>query len=198
MKLPVVFTITVLCLAMFSVSGCVSNQLPVTYYSDENLTIEIKTNYTGNYSVTIPILYNTDTHEIGAIWETLKLKEPDPSFWSDINRSGEQSLEEIGATHNVTLIGLLHKKSKDISGTESYGANRWTRYSRPDNSREHQFLMTGQLHPADSSTVQFAHLDIKYIAKSNYCSRNNHINGDIYLNGTWSVVVADEVSTLCQ
>ena len=199
MKLATIALILALCLVTISLSGCI-NDKPITYYSNETMTISISSNYTGNYSAWIPTLFFNNTSELSPVWKDLRLTS-DPQrahLYSEMRTTDLGTLQYLEAQMNITLVGHRNlTEGKCCSATEDFASNNWAP-KFPQSPLGASIPSRALLDPPNNSTLAFLHLDIKYSGKSNYCSRNDHIHGDIPLNGTWTNVIGDNIGAVCR
>jgi hypothetical protein len=203
MKLPVIFTITVLCLATLSVSGCLEGFFKTTKYTyDEDLTIVIKTNYKGNYTILLPYISDPDANEDRKVYSDLNVHFESPQSGDHesvkFNHIAGQAATDHGkmlyvTTHNnVTLEKFMRRSSTSVSVSEQYLKYEW---SPPVDTKNSTTFSKAQSAPLAKDT--FIHFDINWTAKSKYCSRHNTISGDLKLDNNWTLVSGYFPPSIC-
>jgi hypothetical protein len=199
MKHPILTTLAVVCLVVVSISGCTSPSKPKTsYYSREGLIIIINTTYVGNYTAYIPTLFINESFELSPIFKALTVNASHTEgtvSYLGLNSTDNGTLERIDASGNITLMGELYiKDDRCCNKSEAFTYNRW----RPvaDNAQLNSTIWAkARTDPENNTSDQFLHLDMRYYGNSNFCGL---ILGDIHLDGSWSVVVANNLMTVCK
>jgi len=190
----------VLGLLVMSISGCTAPSTK-TYSSKETLTITISTTYAGNYSVWIPTLWVKTTEDLPPVWTDLRLTSPNVQtahLFSEYIVTDKGHMEHIEASGSITLVGHHNlSEGKCCSSTEDYTQNRWGPLNYPSGSHNISMPAKAALDPPNNATVQVLHIDILYNGKSDYCGRNDHVSGDVLLNGSWSYIIGEDIGSVC-
>jgi hypothetical protein len=194
MMRPQLAIVCVLILAVVATSGCLEGFFKTTKYTyDEDLTIVIKTNYKGNYTILIPYISDPDAKEDRKVYSDLIVHFETPQSGDGesvkVNHIAGQATTDHGkmlyvTTHNnVTLKKFMRRASTSVSVSEQYLKYEW---SPPVDAMNSTTFSKAQSTPLAKDT--FIHFDLNWTAKSTYCSRHNTISGDLKLDNNWTLV----------
>ncbi len=199
---PQLALVCALIITVSAMSGCTEMFSKKTYTFTEDLTIVLSTNYTGNYSVWVPILKDPSSTVLSGAYKSMKVHfdsnpcGPDDgkahlAYVAQLKQTDKGYMYSLGTCSNVTLTGHA-KLTTSLENTESYLQYNWSPIVDAINST---IFMQAKATPTLVNTT--LHMDLDWTGKSDYCSRHNTIKGDIRLDGNWTSVGGYFQSSAC-
>ena len=190
---PHLALLCVLIVAVSSIAGCTLISTKRQYKVTEDLTIVLSTNYTGNYSVWVPILKDSSSKGLSGAYKSMKVHfdsnpcGPDDgkahlAYVAQLKLTDKGYMYSLGTCGNVTLTGHA-KLTTSLESTERYLQYNWSPIVDAINSTI--FMQAKATPTLVNMTI---HMDLDWTGKSDYCSRHNTIKGDMRLDGNWTSV----------